>query len=142
MDEDRKKVFMIVVVVVCIALAAGIIYWTNFRGKIKSSPTSDPIFLKCTNKTCGKVTEMSAKEFREKMQEMGPGAEMMMPGMGPMAFKCPHCGKKTAMMAQKCPKCGEVFIPNYRNPKDYPDKCPKCGYSAIEEMQKKRHKSK
>lgn len=125
MDEDRRKVVMIVIIVLCLGLAVGITFW-NRRGRPGQTTASENVTLMCTD--CGNVFEMNGAEFRAIMREADPGTTTM--------FVCPKCGKRAAVRAEKCPKCGKVFIPDTRA--EYPDKCPECGYSRLEELEKKR----
>jgi len=129
----RKKPVMIVVAIACIALAAGITYWTQFRGG--ASAQARPVVLKCMNKDCGYVKETNSEQMWEGTEQINleSAAES-----GPLTFMCPQCGKKSMMTAVKCPKCGEVFVPNVRDLKDFPDRCPKCRYSAAEEETKRQ----
>ena len=98
--------------------------------------SNKPIVILCANPECAKSYEVSRDEFRQLMQDMGPGG--MMPMMPPV-LKCKFCGEKSAYIAQKCEKCGAVFVPNYMDSSNkYPDACPECGYSRIEEMRKNK----
>lgn len=139
MDEDKKKVVMIVLAISCLVIAGGIVYYTNFRGPGGKYDKNRLMPMMCMNPKCGHKMEITMKEFREKY--VGNNPQMMMPMMGPMAYECPECGKKTLMMANKCPQCDEIF-PTMMNPqsKDYPDRCPKCGHSKYEEAMKARKK--
>lgn len=140
MDEDKKKVVMIVIIVLCIGLAAGITYWTN-RGsgpgkKISSIP------MACANSKCGYTTELTIKEFNELMSKgRGDGVTPDPMFMGPAALECPECGEMSFFTANKCEKCGEIFLSN-PDSRDYPDRCPKCGYSAMEERTQARKEAR
>lgn len=126
MDSEKSKPIMIGVAVVCLAVAAGILWW-QFGGGEGAGQTPESIKMKCA--ACGNVWDMPFKEFQEKLTQMG-GPMMMMPGQ-PMLFDCPKCSKKAAMQAETCKSCGEVFILDWqRNPQG---KCPKCGKSIFPE---------
>lgn len=136
MDEDKKKILMIVVIIICIGLAGGITYWTNRDGAKSGKYVDNTITtLICTNPQCGQMIEFTAEELRNEIVKIGASGTNQ-PGRGPLAFTCPHCGKKSCYIAEECPKCGEFFVPKYDG-KDFPDRCPKCGYSSTEESRKK-----
>ncbi len=135
MDEDKKRIVMIVLVVGCLALAGGITFY-QFGGP-NAGPNSDRlIYLKCLNKSCGEIKETTSKELYE-----GINSEQYSPmQVGPTCFDCPKCGKKSMLLAEKCPKCDTIFEPNPMATKDYPDRCPNpaCKYSAMEEESTQR----
>jgi len=64
---------------------------------------------------------------------------------GPMALKCPKCGKQTLKHAIKCPECGEPFVPEIgpggRQGRDAYT-CPKCGTNYLDAIRAKHGKSK
>ncbi len=133
MDEDKKRIVMIVLVVGCLALAGGITFYQFGGGNAGPNPDR-LIYLKCLNKSCGEIKEMASKELYEGI-DSEPYSPMQ---VGPMRFDCPKCGKRSMFIAEKCPKCETVFVPNPRATRDYPDRClnPDCKYSAMEEESK------
>ena len=134
---DKKNVVMIIIVVVCLALAGALAY-RNFGGGGSTSPAaqgSQPML--CVNPDCGHVFEMTVEERRQIMRERGRQRRRG----GPPAFICPQCNEESAYSANKCSKCGTVFIRGYSSD-DFADRCPNpdCGYSAIEERRKQQGK--
>jgi predicted RNA-binding Zn-ribbon protein involved in translation (DUF1610 family) len=134
MDEDRKKPVMLVLVVACLALAGGITYWTHFRSSGSSEQNVEvrPVYLKC--QSCGYTLETNTNDMWNAIDRSQVGHD----SEGMPLYPCPKCGKVAMVSADKCPKCGEIFVPNYDNPRGYPDRCPKCGYSALAEQAKNR----
>jgi predicted RNA-binding Zn-ribbon protein involved in translation (DUF1610 family) len=135
MDEDKRKIVMIVLVVCCLALAGGITFYQT-RGGSSGPDANEVVYLKCLNKNCGEVKETTSGELYKNID----GSQIISLEMGPMRFECPACGKKSMLIAEKCPKCGTVFVPNMMNQNDFPDRCPNpdCKYSEIEERSKKK----
>ena len=135
MDDDKKRIVMIVLIVGCLALAGGITFY-QFSGGGTGYASNETIYLKCLNKSCGEIKETTSKELYE-----GINSEQYSPmQVGPMRFDCPKCGKRSMFIAEKCSKCETVFVPNPRATRDYPDRCPNpdCKYSAMEEESKQR----
>ena len=135
MDEEKKKIVMIVVAIACIVLAVVITFATYNRGPKTST---GPIPMLCINPDCGASFELSRDEYSEQL--IANQSETTMRGMGgrrmagPSAFTCPDCGKKSAYMATKCPKCGAFFIEGQAGDQQFPDRCPECNYSAMEDI--------
>ena len=134
MEEDKKKILMIVIAVVCL-VAAGMIIKSNVAPS-RPKPSNVPVWLVCGNTSCNAQYSIEREEFQEQMRES------MVAGGGPMAMMqpvltCQQCSKKTAFPAAKCVNedCGNAFVPNpqLRQQGGYPDKCPKCGTSATEQ---------
>lgn len=126
MDEGKKKQVMIGVVVLCLVLAAVITIATN----TDSSGPKSPVNLRCANQKCNYIYELSQKEYKNQIEELGPKSPNWKPRLA-----CPECSKNSAFVARKCQKCDEIFLPNPRQ--KYPDKCTKCGYSPREERRKR-----
>jgi len=133
MESKTKNALMVVVVLVCVGIA-GAIFLSRSTSGGGAGRVPKTTYVKCINPDCGATFEMDfdkySKQLKEKIKE-NPGAMMM----GPVAIKCPECGKVTAFKATKCEKCGHIFIPG-RNTADgeYADTCPECGYSRIKEI--------
>jgi len=136
-----SKNVKIIVSVLCLVLAAGILYFTTFRSEGGGDSGDVQIWLKCVNPDCNQAYSLTPDEFLEMQHQGGMNPMMMMPGQS-QAFKCKKCGQQSAYMAQKCEKCKEVFIMQMPGPgeanQDFPDRCPKCGYSAIEQAEKQQ----
>ncbi len=132
MDDDKKRIVMIVLAVSCLAVAGGIIYFTQFSGGGTGYASNETIYLKCFNKSCGEIKETTSKELYEGI-DSEPSSPMQ---VGPMRFDCPKCGKKSMFIAEKCPKCETLFVLTPMATGDYPDRClnPDCKYSAMEEQ--------
>ena len=126
MDEDKKKLIMIVVAIGCIVLAVGITFFTSSGGGGGRGSNSD-IPMLCDS--CGAVYEIDREEFREEMRKLGPQMMMM---RGPVVLQCKECGEMAAYRAMKCPECDEVFVLGDAGDEQYPDRCPGCGHSDIE----------
>ena len=142
MNGDRRKQFMVGVIVACVVAAAGITFWIH-RGRSSTPGAKRQIYVLCANPDCGKSFEMTAKEFREIMQAQSPErmAPMMGPmGLGQMAFTCKSCGEESVYLAQKCERCGKVFIVDYTAKDRFPDRCLECGYSEIEQRKQAQKK--
>lgn len=90
-----------------------------------------PVYMLCANPSCNAEVEMTQKEFMDLASDMDPMGMPMM--MGPMAYNCPECNKKSLYRATKCPECDKIFVENYQAVDDYPDRCPDCGYSELED---------
>lgn len=126
MDDDKKKIIMISIIITCLGLAIAITYWTNY-----DSSFSYTVPLLCSSPQCGEKTELNAKQLRDEMMKANKDSST---NSGPLAFVCSHCGKKTCYIAEKCVKCGFLFIPKYdAKTREYINKCPKCGYDFTEE---------
>lgn len=135
-----SKNVKIIVSVVCLVLAAGILYFTTFSGGGTGGGDAK-IWFKCVNPDCNQAYSLKPDEFAKLQGDNPMMMPMMMPGQQ-QAFKCQKCGQQSAYMAQQCEKCKEVFIMQMPAPgaanQDFPDRCPKCGYSAIEQMEKEQ----
>ncbi len=127
MDEDKKKILIIVIAVVCL-IAAGMVLKSTFSSS-KHEITNEPVWILCTNAKCKSQYSLEQDEFQRLMK----GDNRIMSLSGPF-LKCSKCGKRSAHFACKCidEHCGFVFMPDNQT-SGYPDKCPKCGTSAIEQ---------
>ncbi len=128
MEEAKKRRFMISVIVVCL-LVAGIIYWRTNASRQTDTTSGDvqngTVLMKCNNQRCQAVFEVTAKEYREFMQQSNPLGEMQ------LGMQCKQCGQRSAFRAVRCEKCGSVFFYGYEGA-DFADRCPKCGFSKME----------
>ena len=128
MDEEKKKYAMIGLIVVCIALAAGITY-VNMGG---SGGTGKPRPVAMLCDSCEATYELTSEEFKQAIRDTGAGQNPMMM-RGPMVLPCKKCGEIAAYRATTCPECNEIFVTGDAGDEKYPDKCPACGYSAVEQ---------
>ena len=131
MEENKKKVVMIGIIVVCLGLAIAI--WQKTKGAggagAEGIPAGEMMWLKCEK--CGATYQIEKREYYKYLEEH-PGLSLA----GPVAIECKKCGERAARRAIKCPNCGEVFF--YGSvPGDFGDRCPKCGYSETEERKKR-----
>jgi ribosomal protein L40E len=131
MEEGKKKMIMIGVIVVCIVAAVIITVATHSgssTGGVDSIKRGEMIWIKCRDPKCENAWQMDKRDYYEYIEKYRVG--MVVPGI-----VCPKCGEKNGYRAEKCGKCEFVFergsVPNA-----LPDKCPKCGYSAMEELRK------
>ncbi len=126
MEENAKKILLIVVAVACIAAAGIITYKTMGGGTTAAGQPTGKVWVKCNNPKCGHEYEISAKEYTDFMMSNGGPRQFMMSGAVPM--KCPKCNEDSVFKAMKCEKCGKVFFPGTVEGKAE-DTCPGCGYS-------------
>lgn len=133
MEEGKKKMIMIGIIVVCIVAAIVITVATHSgssEGGIDTIKKGAGMFwIKCRDPKCGNTWQMDMRDYFEYIEKNRIG--MTVPGI-----VCPKCGAKDGYRAEKCPKCGFIFE-TVNNTNDVPDRCPKCGYSAMEELRKK-----
>lgn len=106
MEQSRKKLIMISVIVVCVALAAAITYRTchGRSGTLDDIPESEMIWVKGANKNCGAEYQMSKKEYFKDIEEHMDPMVMTAPPL-----ICKKCGEPSIYRAEKCEKCGKVF---------------------------------
>ncbi|MBN1807009.1 MAG: hypothetical protein JW837_17305 [Sedimentisphaerales bacterium] len=139
MEDSKKKLVMILVVVVCLGAAGAVFMGTGRSGSGSIDDISDEktTWVKCMNKKCNAEYQMGLKEFYKAVQatNTSPMAQVT------PALTCKECGERSVYKAVKCqnPACGIVFregsVPN-----DFQDRCPKCKQSATEEIRKARQK--
>jgi len=130
MDEGKKKMIMIGVIVACIIAAVIITVATQSgggEGGLDTIKGGKMFWIKCRDPKCESTWQMDNKKYFEYIDKNRMG--MVVPGIA-----CPKCGQKDGYRAEKCGKCEFIFERVVTN--DMPDRCPKCGYSAIEEMRK------
>ena len=131
MEEGKKKMIMIGLIVVCIAAAIIITFATRGGGGDGGLNTIEPgtavVWIQCKSPNCGEVWQMDKRDYYDYIEKYRAG--FVVPGI-----PCPKCGEKEGYKVEKCPKCGTVFEPQTSG---YSDKCPNCGYSAMEELRKK-----
>ncbi len=135
MDESKKKVVMIVIILVCLGVAGAMIFGRGGgSGTIDDISDEEMTWVKCMNKSCNAEYQMGLKEY---FRFVTANANPMAPTAP--ALTCEKCGEPSIYKAEKCQNaaCGIVFrsgaVPN-----DFPDRCPKCKQSATEEIRKAR----
>lgn len=137
MEESRKKMIKISIIVVCLALAAIVFTMHSKRGPrgLASIPRGDIVWIKCKNPQCGAEYQMSKREFLELVEERVANMAGSPASAPPVA--CKECRELSARRAVKCEKCGHVFFYG-ANRNDFPDRCPECGYSKRENMRREQ----
>jgi len=130
---SMKNTIYVIVIVVCLILAATIYWFTRGSGGPSSVEDIDPskmIWVKCNNPSCKAEYQISEREYYKYLEEhTDPMA------MGAPALVCKKCGKKSVFRAVKCPKCGLVFFWG-SVPADFADRCPECKFSQMEHDRK------
>lgn len=129
MEEERKKILITGITVVCL-LSAIVIWWSSRPSKTGPESIPGSTWVKCENPDCKAEYEMPMAKYAGERQKL-----MLTSPPGDPRIKCEKCGKLTLRPAVKCPHCGTVFFENSVRG-DLPDKCPKCGYSQTEETRK------
>ena len=131
MEDSKKKLVMVVVIVSCLALA-GIITFKSREsadyGDVPKNFTEQSLWMKCT--ACNAGHEMNKKEYYE-FQQKNPDPKWM----GPTPLFCEKCNEQTVYKAVKCEKCEDIFKEGVVVGK-LPDTCPECGFSKSEERRK------
>ncbi len=146
MTSDRKKVVMLLVVVVCFGLAAGITIYRDIKNKsqargVETIDPTDLIWVKCDNAECEAEYQMGKRAYFEYLEEHRPTSEQFLAMLTDPNVKtatplvCKQCGKESVYRAEKCVKCGLVFFRGTIR-HDFADRCPGCGYSETEEKRK------
>jgi hypothetical protein len=137
MDDSKKKLVMILVIVGCLGIAAAVFFGTGGGGSggVEDIPDDETTWVKCMNKSCNAEYQMGLKEYYKAVQATtNPMGQIQ-------GLTCKECGQPRVYKAVKCqnPACGLVFregsVPN-----DFPDRCPKCKQSATEEKRNARKK--
>ncbi len=137
MPVGLAKPAALAIIVVCLALAGIIFYWTMPKdsGGIGSIKRGEEMYwVKCNNPSCNAEYEMDKKNYYEQIrekQQANPNSMVTPP------LTCEKCGKDSVYRAVKCEKCGTVFFYE-TDPDDFPDRCPKCSYSKRETELKAR----
>ncbi len=133
MEEGKKKVIMIIIIMACLATAGIITYTTrsrSARGIESIKRGTAMVWLKCRNPDCEHEWQMDSRDYYEYLREHQDHRSMTVP-----AIACPKCGEESGYRAEKCEKCGFVFERG-SIPHDFADRCPKCGHSKTERLRK------
>lgn len=135
MEDSKKKMIMVVVVVACLGVAGAITFMGGSKETgIETIKAGEMLLLKCSNPDCSAVYDMEKKLFFETIQARR-GEAGMTAGMPPLV--CKECSKESVYEAIKCEKCGVTFfVGSVRG--DFSDRCTECGYSKKEERRKTR----
>jgi hypothetical protein len=129
MEDSKKKLVSVVIIVVCLVTAAVITYFTR---PIRDFPIKGDVWLLCRN--CQAAWQMGKKDYFKYLAEHQDPATMLPPGV-----LCAACGKETGFRAEKCEKCGLIFERS-SVAHDFADRCPSCGYSSTEARRKESRK--
>jgi len=135
MEDNTKKIVMIVVTVACLLLAGTVLLRscsTGGAGIDTEQLGKQKLWILCAN--CHHTFQWTKNELNEWMSEhddMFPSVTSGNPGI-----KCPECGKQACFFGYKCPECGTFYFPGQIKG-EYRDTCPKCRYSKMKEIGKK-----
>jgi len=152
---NKKKFFMVLIIIACFALAATITYKKDVDYKKEISKPSgietiDPnelIWVKCTNTECNAEYQTGKRAYFEYLQANPPSpqefaAMMQDPTKNPTpALICKECEQETVYRAEKCENCGLVFVRGAVR-HDFADRCTACKYSRTEDLRKKARRPK
>lgn len=133
-----KNTVYIVVIVLCLVLAAVIAYKYIFSsggsGGIDGLSDDETTWVKCNNPKCKAEYQMGLKAFYKATQERHDpyGDEYA-------AADLRKVRRTNAFRGEKCqnPDCGIVFIRGVVA-NDFQDRCPECKRSETEEIRKRR----
>ena len=132
MQENKKKLFMIGVIVVSLTLS-GIVF-LSVRDKshgIESIGADERLLVKCSNPDCDTDYEMSKRDYFEFLKEnMSPLSAATPP------LACEQCGEESIYRAVRCEDCEVVFFYGEIQG-DFKDRCPECDFSKIESLRNK-----
>ena len=132
--ESKRKVILVVVAAVCLAVA-GVTMFSSLRdgsGGIESLKSGVMFWMKC--KDCGNEWQIDRKEYYSFMEK--DPLIMRTPAM-----QCPNCKEEGGYLAHKCPKCDNMFFDHAYRADDYGDRCPKCMHSEKEEASIKQEEA-
>ncbi len=131
MEEGKKKIIMIGIIVGCIVAAIAITVAThssNAEGSATLKKGEATYWVKCRDPKCENTWQMDRKDYFEYMEKHRKG-------LATPAIECPKCHGETGYHAEKCPKCGNIF--ELGSSPSGERVCPKCGYNALDEVRKK-----
>ncbi len=123
MEESKKKVVMIGVVLACLALVVGVTFVSR-SGTPKGSKAmkGQKEWILCSNPDCKNLYQVDSSYYYEFINKNRVG-----PGIPPMP--CPKCGEDSGYRVLKCEKCEAVYPEGSCGGDAFSDKCPECGYS-------------
>jgi len=128
MLSGLSKPLMLVIIIVCFALAGVIFFATRPEGSggINTIKRGEELYwVKCNNPKCKAEYQMDKKDYYEQIEEKMRANPM---AMVTPPLTCKECGEQSVLRAVKCEKCGHVFFYG-ADPTDFADRCPKCGHS-------------
>ena len=138
MEESKKKLVMILVIVGCLGVAGAVYFGgSGGDGGIDDISDDEMTWVKCRNKSCNAEYEMGKKAY---FKFVSANANPMGPAP---ALTCKKCDEPSVLRAKKCTNttCGKVFLVG-TVPNDFHDRCPECGHSETEENRKQRKQSR
>jgi hypothetical protein len=125
MPLNNKKPIMIVIIVVCLALAVAIMYKKEADYKKEQAEY-----------------QMGMRDYFEYLNDNLPSpgefaAMMQDPNKNPTPpLPCTKCQAESVFRAEKCENCGIVFLRgSFKH--DFADRCTGCNYSKVEDRRKK-----
>jgi len=141
MEDNKKKIVMFAVIILCVILT--IIIYKSTSGGPETGPGSikrgELIWVKCNNPDCEHDYQMDKKDYYTLIDKSPFSAEDFQrmlssdPNSAPsIPLVCEKCKQKTVFKAVKCENCSLIFFSG-SVPSDFADRCPSCGYSKIEE---------
>jgi phage FluMu protein Com len=135
MQENKKKLLMISVIVVSLAIAAAVTFFVRDVSQgIDSIGKDEKMLVKCSNPSCNAEYETGKREYYEFLQK---NANPMSGATPPLI--CEKCKMESIYRAIVCENCNSTFFYGEAQ-NDFKDRCPKCGFSKTEEMRKKAKK--
>ena len=143
MDEDQKKKVKITLIIVCLVIAAVLIFAQMGSDEVQIPEfEGELVWILCRNPDCQNSYTMPKKAYFEYLKEYDNPQSL---GAPPLV--CEKCSKESGYRAEKCDKCDEVFEPGsifqiHGDVDDYPDRCPKCKHSKLEEKRGIKYKPK
>jgi ribosomal protein L40E len=152
---NKKKLLMVLIIIICFALATAITYKKDADYKkemarpsgIETIDPNDLIWVKCTNTECNAEYQTGKRAYFEYLQEHPPSPEqfaalMRDPNKNPTpGLICNECEQETVYRAEKCEKCDLVFVRGAVR-HDFADRCTTCKYSKTEDLRKKARQAK
>src|SRR3989339_1032905 len=107
MEDSKKKVMGIVIIVLCLTVAGALFLKRSSKASdIPNEFQGKVVWLECRNPECKATYEIDKYEYYKWSENNRSPMALSAPPM-----ECKQCGKKSAYKALKCEKCGETFFP-------------------------------